>query len=114
MPREDTKLIKQKYSLFHKIIFNERYDLFSVLVYDTEEEKYQQVLDDDGFFECRWHTMYMHDKMMKIWRIYLSNIRSISKRYDKKKLILKRKAYRSILRPYFCTDISEIILGFIC
>ena len=114
MVRTDTLLLKKKYGYFHRVLFDDRFDLFSSLVYDNYADEYHQLFDDERLIDYRFHTMYMHDKMMHLWRNYLSCMSAMVKRHEKKKTELKRKAYCTILRPFFIPELTEIIVEFIC
>ena len=114
MVREDTLMIKRKYGYFHRVLFDDRFDLFAVLVYDEDSDEYLQLFDDERLIDYRFHTMCMHNKMMYLWRNYISTRYAIVKRHEKKKTDLKRKAYCTILRPFFIPELTEIIVEFIC
>ena len=112
--REDTKIIHTKYNTYIDILCNERFDLFTFIFYDCSKKEYVELYDHDTFIDYSFRVLNIRNKMLNRLRLYNSSIRSLYSRYEKKKIILKRNAYRDILRPYFCTDIIETIIVFIC
>ena len=47
--RPDTKELKSKYLYFFNLLDNERFDIFSVLIWDSNDDIYVQLLDIESF-----------------------------------------------------------------
>ena len=111
--RPDTKELKYKYLYcFHLLDYN-RHDLFNVLTFDEITDNYTDVLDVDKFTSYIFHVNYMCVLMIRRWHYFLSYRSSIVKKFEQRKHILKRKAYKNILGHYFCPDIVNEIVEFI-
>ena len=107
--RPDTKELKYKYLYFFHLLDYNRHDLFNVLTFDEITD----ILDVDKFTSYIFHVNYMYILMLRNWYYFLSYRSSIVKKFEQRKHILKREAYKNILGHYFCPDIVNEIVEFI-
>ena len=86
-----------KYRYFLFVLSNERLQLF----YKCEQE-----LDYEAFFEIYNYGIWKHWQVRPIWKNYKKRRAQIIKKFENGK-------YEILIRPYFCTDIKNLILSFI-
>ena len=111
--RPDTKELKYKYLYFFNLLDYNRHDLFNALTFDEITDIYTDLLDVDKFTSYIFHVNYTYILMIRNWYYFLSYRSSIVKKFEQRKNILKRKAYKTILGSYFCPDIVNEIIEFI-
>ena len=109
--RQDTRELKSKYLYVFHVLNNERFDLFNFLVHD--ETGYFQVLDVDKLTSWLFNVNYLCETMVRKWHNYISHRRLMIIRFEQKRRQLKRNALKIILRPFFCSDITNEIVDFI-
>ena len=97
-----TYYVIKKYRVIYSLIYLERRDLFSKLVYDEDTDNYLQVYQDAQLFRFVYNMHFNQDQLMKAWHNYNSYLSKLKKKFERKRTILKRKAYMTIVRPYFC------------
>ena len=94
--KPETEMLYYKYRYFLFLISKERNDLF----YKSESE-----LDYDNFFEAYDYGISLHIEIRPFWRLYNKNRYQIIKKFEYGK-------YKIAIRPYFCTDIKNVIFYF--
>ena len=129
-----THVLQAKYRYFHHIMFEERNDLFMryqtcrnsehayllELVFDDETIQdpdtniILKTYDNYEFFNTRRLIINYQDEIMKLFNYYEQYKKKILTRFNKKKIILKRTAYKTILlNLFFCSDICNLIIDFL-
>ena len=93
-----------KYRYFMFVLSNERLQLFL---------KDENELDFDTFFDYYNMVLFYHWLIKPIWKNFRNSRYQMIKRFEKKKSIIKRRAYMNILNNYFCYDISNLICEFL-
>ena len=111
--RTDTKELKHKYLYFFNLLYNERFDIFNVVVWDNDTDNYTKMFDFEALNTACFNIAYLGDNMLKKWHNYKSYRSVLIKRFDKKRDTLKREAYKTILRRFLCSDIVGCIIEFI-
>ena len=105
MINETTSLIYAKSSIFLNILFEDRYCIY----FETSDRFY----DHDSFFSDRVDIINKHNLLKCEWFNHKRTTYNIIRRFERRKIKLKKRAYTSILRNYFCADITSIILLYI-
>ena len=112
--RKDTKLLKSKYLFYFHLIDNERFNLFSDLIWDNSINNYFQLLDTDKFTRFMFNINYMCKVMVIKWHSYLSYRNLLIKRFELGRQKIFKKELKIILHHHkFCNDIISCILEFI-
>ena len=111
--RPDSKELKSKYLYFFNLLDNERFDIFNVLIWDANVDNYVQLLDVESLNRSCFNIAYKGYVILRNWHNYNSYRSLLIKRFNKKREILKREAYTTILGCSFFPDIVGCIVGFI-
>ena len=112
--REDTKLLKSKYIYYFRMIDNERFNLFSDLIWDNSTNNYFQILDTDKLTSYLFNINYMYHVMITKFHNYISYRNLLIKRFELGRQIIFKKELKIILHHNkFCNDIISCILEFI-
>ena len=106
MTKSELILFKSKTKYFLDIIYNERYILYSEIRFGPFYN-YRRYMDD------RIHIVHQ-SKMFKDEFLQFKKERyAMFKRFNNKKLKLKKIAYTNILNIYLCFDITKMIVDYI-
>ena len=95
--KPETAFLYFKYRYFLLILSDERNELF----YKSKTE-----LDYEKFFNLYDHILDLHYEIKPLWRNYNKQRSQMIKRFEYGK-------YEMLLRLYFCTDIKNVILGYL-
>jgi len=95
--KPETVEIYAKYRYFLFLLSNERLHLF----YKNEHE-----LDYEAFFDLYNYGVWKHWDIKPLWKNYKKRRAQIIKKFEYEK-------HEILIRPYFCTDIKNLILSFI-
>ena len=111
--KNETHNLLQKYRYMYVMLHNERYDLFQKIIFDNSMNNYIQLFDGEEYIKFIFYVELKHSQIMKYWHDYNSYTGRIIKKFEKRRTILKREAYQTILRPYFCRDLCFEIVSYI-
>ena len=96
--KHETINLYSKYSYFLLLLSDQRNELFL---------RSENDLDFDKFFEAYNWVISYHWKIKPLYRNFKKRRSQIIKKFEYEK-------YEISIRPYFCTDIKNVILSFIC
>ena len=103
--REDTKLLKSKYIYYFYLMDNERFNLFSDLIWDNSTNNYLQILDTDKLINFLHYINLIYHTMISKFHNYISYRSLLMKRFEKKRnYIIKKKS-----RSYYITNFVMIL-----
>ena len=111
--RYDTYLLKNKYLFYFRMIDDERFNLFSDLIWDNSTNNYFQVLNTDKLSSYLFNINYMYNVMITKFHNYISYRSLLIKRFEKKRKYIIKKELKIVLDHKFCSDIVLYILEFI-
>ncbi len=111
--RSVTRMLKNKYMYYFRILDNSRWDLFSVIIWDNSINNYSQTLDTDKLTSFMFNINYMYYEMIKKYKYYRSYRNIMIKRFEQKKNKIKKECYRKLLYNCFITDIANEIVDFL-
>ena len=95
--KPETEILYYKYRYFLFVIPDQRNILF---------HKFNAEIDYEKFFDIWNYGEYLHWQIKPTWRKYNKNRCQIIKKFEYGK-------YKISIRPYFCRDIKNVILGFL-
>ena len=111
--RKDTKLLKSKYIYYFRMIDDERFNLFSDLIWDNSINNYFQLLNIDKFSSFMFNINYMCELMVRKWHYYLSYRNLLMNRCELGRQKIFKKELKIILHHKFCNDVVNCIIEFI-
>jgi len=111
--REDTKIIQRKYKYINYLLFNERHDLFKTIYFDDSFDNFVETYDNEKYVDLQFYYIFQYKVMHDMFLNFLSYRSKIMKKFERERIILKRKAIRDLLCSVVCFDISTLITEFI-
>ena len=110
-----THKLQDKYNYYNFILFNERKQIF---MYEDTSQYYFIDMSDDTWnielFLMTRNTINLYkNEIMKLWNYHEKRKNQMIKRFEKERIIIKRRSYRTILINIFCDDITDDIIKFI-
>ena len=106
MTRSELILFKSKTKYFLDILYNERYNIYSEIRFGPFYN-YRRYMDD------RIHIVHQSKTFIDKFIKFNKERNAMFKRFNNKKLKLKKIAYTNILKNYLCSDITKIIVDYI-
>ena len=111
--RQDTFLLKNKYLHYFQLIDDERFNLFSDLIWDNSINNYFQILDTNKLTSYLFNINYMYHVMITKFHNYISYRNLIIKKFKLEQQKIFKKELKIVLDHKFCSDIVLYILEFI-
>ena len=111
--REDTKIIQRKYKYINYLLFNERHDLFKTIYFDDSFDNFVETYDNEKYVDLQFYYIFQYKVMHDMFLNFLSYRSKIMKKFERERIILKRKAIIDLLCYVVCFDISNLITEFI-